>query len=101
MDGGRGYTPEQVGVLTIDQVLMLLTDRKLLCNRSKTLSSLEAVNAVSTEDGYICARDVKGNLIRGRVRGKSKARELMEAEAKKKGEENRKLRRSRRRGRVC
>jgi len=100
MDGGRGYTPEQVGALTIDQVLMLLTDRKLLCNRSKSLSSLEVMSTVGTKDGRICARDVNDNLIQGQIRGKSKARELMEAEAKRKGEKSRKPRRSRRIGRA-
>jgi len=87
MDGGRGYTPQQVGELTLDQVLMLLTDRKILANRNKPLSSSEAGYTLANKDGYVRARDVKGNPIMLRAGGKSKARQLIEAERARKAAE--------------
>ena len=82
MDGGRGYTPQQVGEMTLDQVLMLLTDRKSLLHRKSTMPALEASN-LSTPDGKIRGRAEDGTPIVGRIAGKSKARMLMEAAAAK------------------
>ena len=82
MEGGRGYTPKEVGDMTLDQVLMLMTDRKQLLNRKKTIPSLEAVNFAG-KDGKIHGRAADGTEIVGRIAGKSKARQLMEAAAAK------------------
>lgn len=82
MEGGRGYTPQQVGEMTLDQVLMLMTDRKQLLNRKKTVPSLEAVH-FADKDGRIAGRAADGTPIVGRIVGKSKARQLMEAAAAK------------------
>ena len=82
MEGGRGYTPQQVGEMSLDQVLMLLTDRKQLLNRKKTIPSMEAVH-LATKDGNILGRAADGTQIVGRIAGKSKARMLMEAAAAK------------------
>ena len=83
-NGGGGYTPEQVGQMTLDQIWSRLCDLNLLKEiRTETTSPLKATPKM--EDGYVIGRDKDGGLIRGKIRGKSKARELMEkAEQKKK-----------------
>ena len=80
MDGGHGYTPQQVGDMTLDQVLMLMADRKHLLNRKKGLPALEAVN-LADKDGKIHGRSADGTAIIGKIAGKSKARMLMEEKA--------------------
>jgi hypothetical protein len=80
MDGGRGYTPQQVGDMTLDQVLMLMADRKHLLNRKKGVAALEAVN-LADKDGKIHGRAADGTAIVGKIAGKSKARMLMEEKA--------------------
>lgn len=78
MQGGYGYTPKQAGDLTIDQILMLMTDRKILAgNRRNTRSPL--VMVASVENNLLSGRDTKGNPIKRMVKGISKARQLMEA----------------------
>ncbi len=82
-EGGRGYTPREIGDMTLDQVLMLLTDRKLLLNRKRRKDPL----AVKPDkDGMIPGRAADGTPIRGRVTGKSKARRLMEAKERGDGD---------------
>lgn len=85
--GGRGYTPNQVAEFTLDQVLMLLTDRKYLTHsRSETVEPL-AATSMADKDGLIHGRDKDGKPIIGRIAGKSRARQLMEAaEARKDAE---------------
>lgn len=80
-EGGGGYTPEQVGRMTLDQVWFRLCDRGMLKggigDRTEKTSSLEAASLVD-EDGMIKGRAADGTPIRGKIRGRSKARELME-----------------------
>lgn len=86
-EGGRGYTPDQVSKMTLDNVLMLLTDRKILKakegRRGKKIMPL-AASVMAGKDGMIKGRAADGSEIRGKITGKSKARQLMEAEEKKK-----------------
>lgn len=82
MEGGRGYLPQDVGNMTLDQIIMLLVDRKNLINRSGTVQPAEAMNMAS-DTGQLRGRAFDGSVITGRVVGKSKARQLMEAAAKK------------------
>lgn len=92
-EGGYGYTPEEVGRMTLDQVFMLLTDSKFLRGSASRRTSKVSTNdlAATAKDGKIQGRDRDGNPIVGRIRGKSLARELMEkkqreeAERKKRG----------------
>lgn len=94
-EGGAGYTPEQVGNMTLDEVLMRLADKKVLkakMNRSSRKGdsvTLKEVSSLASSDGTIKGRSKDGTPIKGRIRGKSVARELMEkqkalAEANKK-----------------
>lgn len=81
-DGGRGYTPKEVGELSVDQVLMLLTDRKLLlARRGKHVTAEQAV-VLAGEDGAFRGRSVDGTEITLRSTGKSKAQQLRERAAK-------------------
>lgn len=99
-DGGRGYTPAQVGAMTLDELFLLLCDKKLLRagqnQRTVSMGSLEAISM--SPDGMIKGRTADGQPIEGKVTGKSVARQLMEAEEAAKIAENaKKPRRSRRR----
>lgn len=95
-EGGRGYTPREVGDMTIDEVLMLLCDRKQLLNRSKSMPS-DNVRAFADEQGNVKGRAADGTPIVGRIAGKSVARQLMEAAAAK-AEQTEGKRRRRKRG---
>jgi len=80
MDGGRGYTPQQVGEMTVDQIMMLMADKKvLLGKRTRSITPMVA-STMASEEGLIRGRDRDGNPIIGKFRGVSKARELMNAE---------------------
>ncbi len=76
-EGGHGYTPDQVGSMTLDQIIMLMVDRKNLLNRKSTISPMNAAS-LAGPDGKIKGRASDGSAIAGRVGGKSKARMLME-----------------------
>lgn len=82
-EGGRQYAPGQVGDMTLDEILMLMTDRKLLLNRRKMMAPLQAAD-MTGEDGTIRGRAADGTAIKGRIAGKSKARMLMEQLQKEK-----------------
>lgn len=83
-DGGAGYTPEQVGDMTLDEIFMRLTDRKLLLanRRHKSIQPLEAVH-LANKDGKIYGRDRDGNPIVGRIAGVSKAKQMLLAQQAK------------------
>ena len=78
MEGGFGYTPNQVGDMTVDQVLMLMADRKMLKHRTKQIESLQMAQLANAR-GEIRGVAADGTEMRAHIRGKSKARALMEA----------------------
>ena len=82
--------------MTLDQVLMLLTDRDLLLRREKKIEAAAAGTLVDS-DGMIAGRADDGSPIRGKIRGKSVARQLMEEQEKQRMKENKKQKRRRRR----
>lgn len=63
--------------MTLDQIIMLMVDRKNLLNRKSTISPMNAAS-LAGPDGKIKGRASDGSAIAGRVGGKSKARMLME-----------------------
>lgn len=84
LDGGGGYEPRQVGQWSLDQIWFRLVDKGILKqpigNRTATASALHAIGAVKPDkDGLLAGRDRDGNPIKGRVRGVSVARQLMNA----------------------
>ena len=97
-EGGREYTPDQVGRLTLDEIFMLLCDRKHLRfsdkNRTTSMGALEAV--ATSKDGVLRGRAADGTPIKGRVTGKSLARRLAEEAKQKTAKEDRRSRRDRR-----
>lgn len=80
MEGGHGYTPQQVGDMTLDEIFMALADRKMLTKRRKIFDPLQAAQ-LADKDGLLKGRAADGTPIVGRVAGKSKARQLMDAKA--------------------
>lgn len=88
--------------MTLDQAFMVLADRKLIRRtpggpRRMTMSPMQA--ASMAKDGMLKGVAADGTPIRGRVRGKSRARELMEQEERKRKERESKPKRRGRRGR--
>jgi len=93
-NGGGGYTPEQVGRMTLDQIWFRLCDIEVLKRkvggRVEKMEAMEASSMIKTdEDGMIRGMTADGTPIRGRIRGKSLARELMEKEAARKEKDER------------
>ncbi len=92
-EGGYGYSPAVVGDMTLDQIFMVFTERKLLRSRgtrTQKMESLAAPGAIADKDGRIRGVATDGSRIEGRIGGKSKARMLMEQEQKKKRRKGRK-----------
>jgi len=85
--GQMGYTPQQIGDMTIDQIYMLLTDWRVL--RSKGKNRTEKVHSanlasMADEDGFVRGRAADGTPLKLKSVGKSMARIVAEREAKKK-----------------
>ncbi len=109
MNGGHGYTPNQVGDMSLDQVCAALAHRDNLRSHSgkvKRATSTEvAVGFKADKDGFVKGRDAAGNPMKARVGGKSQVQMVRErkaaeaaAAAKAKADEEAKQRRRRRRG---
>ena len=85
--GGYGYTPNEVGDMTLDQIYMLITDEKMLRSsssksRSRSMPSVEALNM--DKDGFGKVRAVDGSVIRLKKGGKSKVAMIKEQIEKEK-----------------
>ncbi len=99
-NGGAGYTLEQVGRMSLDQIWFRLCDAKFLerevGGRTERMGSLAAVGTLKPgKDGKVMGRAADGTPIRGRIGGKSKARQLMEQEEKRLRKEKRRKKRKR------
>ena len=95
-EGGGGFLPNEVGDMTLDQILMLFCKRDHLLNRKQRMDPMAAMSMTS-KDGTLRGRAGDGTLIKGRIAGKSKARQIRERlEAEKKAKETEKSRRRRR-----
>lgn len=106
-DGGGGYTLMEVGQMTPDQIWTRLCPirnlEKKVGDRIETMSSVAVAGSLkSDKDGTIRGRAADGTAIKGKIMGKSRARQLMEAKAKEeiesRLEQESKPRRRRRRG---
>lgn len=101
--GGAGYSFEDVGNMTLDQIFFRLCDKEVLVGkiggRTTSVKSLSP-----NKDGEILGRTADGKQIRGRIGGKSLARRLMEeqqmtkSDKRKKRAAARELRRQKRNG---
>ncbi len=102
-EGGAGYTPQEVGQMTLDQIWFRLCDANILKRkpggRTEKHGALQAAGMLKQDkDGMVKGRAADGTKIRGRIRGKSLARELMEKEAARLEKEKRMERCKRRKG---
>jgi hypothetical protein len=115
---GRGYTPQQVGDMTLDQIFMLMSDSNILRRRNERAVDSGPLEVVSAKDseGFISGRDIDGKSIKAVIKGESLAsrlnrehQEKVEVEAeiaqrnkqreeKMKRQEKRRLKRERRNG---
>lgn len=89
-EGGRSYTPREVGEMTLDQIFMALAKRDVLRSGSQRITQMtgEEIAAVSPGSGMTKGRSVDGTQIQGRIGGESLAsRVRREIEEKKAAEE--------------
>jgi len=98
-EGGGGHQPTEVAGWSPDQVWFRLCDKDLLKLDGRTQTM--APGAVRTSvDGVVAGRAADGTPIKGRIAGKSLARQLMErVQARKKLEQEAKSKKGRRRRR--
>lgn len=103
-NGGCGISLEQVGEMTLDQIYFRVCDKKLFGKEGERSQSVNPHELAAESDGTIRGRAADGTPIKGKIRGKSLARQLMEEQQKieeqKKRQEERKKRRDRRRLRL-
>jgi len=85
-NGGRGYSLEEVSGWTLDQVFMVLADRKAMATRRKEFEPLAAV-PMGDKSGMIKGRAADGTPIAAKIGGKSLARRMMEAKAEREAKE--------------
>ena len=98
--GQMGYSPQQVGEMSIDQIYMLLTDWRVL--RSKGKDRVEKINTtnligMADEEGFVRGRAADGTPMKLKSVGKSMAQIVAEREALKKKKEGHKRKRRGRR----
>lgn len=88
--GGGGYTPQQVGDMTPDQIYFRVCDKSILersmSGRTRQISPLGMLK-LADKDGLVRGRAADGTPIRAKIGGKSLARQLMEQEAAKKAQQ--------------
>jgi hypothetical protein len=88
-EGGLGFTPSQVGDMTLDQVFMLLCDRKALRKSTRRrVACVPSAIAPRSRDGQVRAVADDGSHILATAVGKSLAQRIMEA---KKLEQSKKI----------
>jgi hypothetical protein len=75
--------------MSIDTVLMMLCDRKQLLTRQREVPATMATALPKNKDGLVRGRAADGSVIYAKVGGKSVARQLMEAKAKREAEAKR------------
>lgn len=88
-EGGYQYTPNEVGDMTLDQVMLLLCDKDVLrsSKRTRVVSQQTLAAPAPGPDGLIAGRDAEGNPIRLPIKGESLASRLnREWEAKQEQE---------------
>lgn len=88
-EGGRAYTPKEVGAMTLDQIFMALAKREILRSGPHRITQMtgEEVATSAPKDGMMKGRAADGTLIEGRIGGESLAsRVRREIEEKKAAE---------------
>jgi hypothetical protein len=103
MNGGGGYTYDEVGRMTLDQVWHRLCDmdvlKKPIGGRTKKFGGISALNVLKPDkDGMVRGVSADGKPIMGRIGGKSKCQLLTEQIQAAKAPVSRPRRRKRKRG---
>jgi hypothetical protein len=81
-NGGAGYTPAEVGQMTLDQILFRLCNVEMLKREvGQRTAKVQSLAVAPDKDGVVRGRAADGTPIRGRIAGKSLARQLMEEQA--------------------
>lgn len=98
-EGGGGYTPEQVGRMTLDQIWFRLCDIKLLKEetgeRTEKMGSDVAAGSIKADkDGFIKGRAADGTPIKAKIGGKSLARRMLEEHQEKENKRRAKQKKS-------
>lgn len=94
-EGGGGHQPRDVAGWTPDQVWFRLCSRDLLKLDGRTQTT-EPIAAKVDKDGMVAGRAADGTPIKGRIAGKSLARQLMEQAQARKAKEKSEPKKSRR-----
>jgi len=81
-DGGKGMSLADIGRLTLDQVFMMLVDRKNMQKGSKM--TVSAAKGLVGKDGFIRGWSADGKPIKGVIAGKSLARQIIERKLREK-----------------
>lgn len=77
--------------MTLDQIVLMLADRKLLIRRTRQVDAIAAASLAS-KDGFIKGRSVDGKVIYARIEGKSLASKLIEQAKQRKMDEEKRTR---------
>lgn len=86
-EGGGGHQPTDVARWTPDQVWFRLCDKNLL-KLDGRIQSVDPQVVRTSSDGTVAGRAADGTPLRGRIAGKSLARQLLEqAQVRKAAEE--------------
>lgn len=85
-EGGGGHQPGDVARWTPDQVWFRLCSRDLLKSDGRTQTT-EPIAVKADKDGMVAGRAADGTPIKGRIAGKSLARQLMEQAQVRKAKE--------------
>jgi hypothetical protein len=98
-EGGRGKSLAEVADMSLDQIYMLLTDKKNLRSIKSVVekSSTMSVASKADKDGLIPGRAADGTAIKARITGKSLASRLMDQEKAKEVKSTCRQRKKRRR----
>lgn len=82
-EGGRGYTPNEVGDMTLDQFLLCLLDKKYLSKGNIQKMSVSGAHSIAKE-GKVKVRTAQGDVIEVSLsKGKSVVARLAEASQSK------------------
>jgi len=95
-EGGGGYSPREVAGWTLDQCWFRMCDKEFLKLSGRT-QSVDPSAVKASASGEVAGRAADGTPIKGRIAGKSLARQFMEREQARKATEQAKGRRGKRR----
>lgn len=97
--GGREYTPSEVGNLTLDQFFCIVADIKDLRSGQQGTRKFDPLEIKPDSDGMVKGRTADGKPMKAKILGKSLATRLREEREEKEKKQARKAARMERRKR--